>query len=120
MKFNKTITTLLLVVLVTSAAICQKKNKDKATEKVNLLNAELVSINPNLALSEDQKKDAYEIYFNGLNALKNAAKLAETEESRKKAQAPIRKEMNTNIRKNVLTKKQRKALSTKKEKEKKK
>jgi hypothetical protein len=97
----------------------QDKLVKKVTESIEKLNTQLKSVNPALALSDEQVKLATAIYSEGENKMAEARKNASTDEDKKEAQKPIRQEMNKRIRQEVLSKEQKQALnelSAKKEK----
>jgi hypothetical protein len=111
MKSKFTLTALLFLFVALMPAMAQKaKLEDKAKESVTALNTQLTTANPALALSEEQQKAAYEIYLAGESAIAEKRKTVTTDEEKKAVLQPIRKEMNMNVKKNILTKEQRDAI----------
>lgn len=120
MKTFKLCLSIFLFLISFTAINAQKASaEDKAKENTEKLNQKLKAINESLVLTADQNKAVYEAYLNGEKAMAEARKSATTDEEKKEKQQPIRKEMNANIRKNILSKEQRTALNESSSKDKK-
>lgn len=89
-----------------------EKVKEKATQKVEELNKEIMAEDPSLALSEEQKSQVYEIHVKRIMATRKANKSEASEEDKK----AIQKSYFKKIYSEVLTKEQRKARKAGKEK----
>lgn len=98
-------TMLLLVGVAFSGNAQSKKLKEKATEKVEQLNAEIKAGDSSLELSEDQKKKIYDIQVTRMSEAKQLRKDGAEKEEIK----AVNKKYNQQIFKDVLTKKQLKA-----------
>lgn len=102
----------LCFLLAMSTANAQKASKleKKAEAKIETLNQKLIKVNPKLALSDDQTKAAFDIFFEAQKSMKKVNKEVSDATEKKEALKTIRKEMNISIRKKVLNKEQKKAL----------
>jgi hypothetical protein len=109
--FKHLILTSLLLCCFTLAIGQKSKVENKAKERVETLQQKLSGVNIKYALTPDQYKSAYEVYLEGEKIMSEARKAAKTEEEKNTKLKAIRKEMNTNIRKNVLNKEQRLELN---------
>ena len=88
------------------------KVKEKATQKMEELNKEIIAADKSLALSEEQKTQIYEIHVERIMASRKANK-AGVEDEEKKA---LNKKYFKQIFNDVLTKEQKKARKAGKEK----
>lgn len=110
-NFRFLFTFIAVLFIGTSLSAQDKKIIENAENKRTELNEQLVTIDDDLALTEEQSQMVYETYLDGLTEMKKARKAADTKEEGKAAQKAIRKAMNKKIRKEILTKEQRKALN---------
>lgn len=103
---KKLLFTLLLIGAMSVSAHAQSdKIKEKAAEKTEELNAQIIAGDPSVALSDEQKEQLTAIYTEMLTAMKKVRKNDGDQEEMKAA----RKEYNKRIFGEVLTKEQRKA-----------
>lgn len=99
-------TSILFLGLGLSTGFAQSdKMKQKATEMVEKLNNEITTGNKHLALSEDQKKEVYNLHLERLKEVRKANKAGANKEEKKS----INKKYYKNIYSNVLTKHQKNA-----------
>lgn len=89
-----------------------EKVKEKATEKVEQLNNEIMAADESLALSEEQKTQIHKIHVERIMAARKAKKSGVSEEEKKALQKTYFKK----IYNDVLTKEQIKARKAGKEK----
>lgn len=97
---------------LTTSFAQSEKMKEKATEKVEQLNAELIAGDKSLALSEEQKKQVFDIHLERLIAVKKANKSGADKEEMKE----VNKKYFKKIFQGVLSKEQMKARKAGKEK----
>ncbi|MFD1062254.1 hypothetical protein ACFQ1Q_03270 [Winogradskyella litorisediminis] len=97
---------LTLILGVTMTGFAQSdKIKEKATEKVEELNKEIVAGDESLALSEEQKKQVYDIHVKRIMEYRKVRKAGASKEE----QQAVQKKYFSQIFKDVLTKEQMKA-----------
>ena len=89
-----------------------EKIKEKATEKVEQLNAEIIAGDKSEALTDEQKTQIYDLHIERLKALRKVKKEGGEKEDRQ----VVNKKYNQKINKEILTKAQRKARKAGKEK----
>ncbi|MDG5490067.1 hypothetical protein [Psychroserpens sp. SPM9] len=110
---KKILFTCILFLGLTMTGFAQSaKMKEKATEKVEQLNAEIVAGDKSLALSDAQKEQIYNLHIERLQALKKVNK----DGGDKAAKKEVNQKYNQKIYKEILTKKQKKARKAGKEK----
>ena len=114
MKKTVYIFTLLLGLSFTGHAQSEKI-KEKATEKVEQLNNEIIASDESLALSDMQKSEIHQIHVERIMAARKARKAGAEKEELKE----INKKYYQKIFKEILTKEQIKARKAGKEKTKK-
>jgi 1,2-phenylacetyl-CoA epoxidase PaaB subunit len=105
-------TLILLLGFVFTSQAQSEKVKDKATEKVEELNNQIVAGDKSLALSDEQKTQIQEIHVERIMAVRKANKAGTDKEEIKQ----INKKYFQKIYNEVLTKKQKKARKVGKEK----
>lgn len=101
--------TLIFVLGLISTSVAQNKVETKAQEKVDELNTELVSIDPSLALTEDQKTKIFKIQVQRIKESRKIYKEEKDKEKAKELAKPINKKYFQTIYKDILTKEQRQA-----------
>lgn len=101
--------TLIFVLGLISTSVAQNKVETKAQEKVDELNTELVSIDPSLALTEDQKTKIFDIHVQRIKESRKIYKEEKDKEKAKELAKPINKKYFQTIYKDILTKEQRQA-----------
>ena len=101
--------TLIFVLGVITTSIAQNKVESKAQEKVDELNTELVSIDPSLALTEDQKEKIFKLHVDRIKETRKIYKEEKDKEKAKELAKPVNKKYFQTIYKDVLTKEQRQA-----------
>ncbi len=109
MKKMKFILTILSMLLFVAASFSQSKAEQKAMDKVEKLNTQIVSANADAALSDEQKEKIAALYVENTKAIRAIKKSDATEEEKKEQTKALRKEMNKKVNKEILTKDQRKA-----------
>ncbi|MCF1191035.1 hypothetical protein LRR18_05510 [Mangrovimonas sp. AS39] len=103
---KKIITTFILILGLTITGFSQSDNmKEKAMEKVNELNEQIVEGDKSLALSKEQKDQVYELHLARLQELKIERKAGGDQDKMK----AINKKYFKQIFNDVLTKDQKKA-----------
>jgi hypothetical protein len=109
---------LLIILLAGTAGFGQtKKMIEKANEKVEELNQWIVSVNPELALTDDQKEEVRQLHVQKLIDIKAINKSDLSDEAKKEERQKIYKKVGKTIHNDVLTKEQRKAKKIGKEKQ---
>lgn len=91
------------------------KMVQKATDKVEKLNASITSVDASLALNEAQMEKITSLYAKLFKDIKAIKKTEATEEEMTAQKKALRKEINKEINKNILTKEQRQAKKAAKE-----
>ena len=109
----KRITTVLFFALLSTTLFAQTdKMREQAILLADKMNAEIISENPALALTEAQKTQISEIIAQRSQAFTNASKTEKDEELRKEAQKAAVKPFNQKIFTEILSKEQKLALDT--------
>lgn len=109
----KRITTVLFFALLSTTLFAQTdKMREQAITLTEKMNADIISENPALALSEAQKTQISEIIAQRSQAFTSVNKTEKDEEKRKEAQKAAVKPFNQKIFGEVLSKEQKLALDT--------
>ncbi|HRD79848.1 MAG TPA: hypothetical protein PLL53_03745 [Saprospiraceae bacterium] len=117
MKILKIVFAAAAFMLIAGTGFAQQdaKLKEKAMEKVNEINTEIVSVNPKAALTEEQKTQIVEVELQKLKDIRDLKKQALPEEETKEKQKAINQAAGQKISKDILTPDQRKARKEAKE-----
>jgi len=108
-------TVLLLIGFATTGFAQSEKMKEKAIAKIEQINKEITSVNKSLALTEEQRKQIFEVQIAKMQEIKKLRK----EDADKDAIKAVGKKYNQKIFKSILTKEQMKARKASKRKNKK-
>lgn len=109
----KRITTVLFFAFLSTTLFAQTdKMKEQAIILTEKMNADIVSENPSLALSETQKTQITELIAQRSKAYTDVSKTEKDEEKRKEAQKSAVKPYNQKIFTEILSKEQKLALDT--------
>lgn len=110
MKKIKFILTIFSLFLFIGTSFSQSaKMLEKAAEKVEALDAQIVSADADAALSDEQKEQITQLYAERTKRIRKVKKGDGTEEEKKTEIKAIRKEINKKVNKEILTKAQRQA-----------
>ncbi len=110
MKNTKLLLTLLTLFLFTGIGFSQSaKVQQKAADKVEEMNTMIVSINPDAALSVEQKEKIEALNVEKMMGVRKIKKSEATEEEKEVKRKALIKEISQKINKEILTKEQRQA-----------
>lgn len=108
-NFRVLFTFLAVLFMAATTSAQSQKLIDKAEAKTQEISDKIVSIDESLALSEEQFEAIHQLMIENMQKMNKLRKNAATKEEGKKAVKPVRKAMNKQIRKEILSKEQRKA-----------
>ena len=116
---KKIIFTVLVFIAFTVTGFSQSdKMKEKAMAKVEKINTLIVKGDKNVALTEEQRTEIYELQIEFLRAIKKIKKGESDKEKQKELIKAESKKVGENISQNILTKEQKKARKEAKSKNK--
>lgn len=102
-------TLILLIGFVFTGFSQSEKMKEKATAKVEKINASIVAGDASLGLSDEQKAKIYEMQIANLKEMKVLKKTEADKEKRKVLVKALRKKTGKEISNTILTKEQKQA-----------
>jgi ABC-type transporter MlaC component len=113
----KYLITIMVIALSFTIGMSQDNRMEKkANEKVQELDQLLIAQNPDLALSEEQKEQIFQVHLQKMIDVKAINKSDATDEEKKKAKKKIYKQVGKKITNEILNKEQRKAKRDSKDK----
>lgn len=116
MKNFKTVLTLICLLAFANIGFAQSaKMQEKATAKVEKLNAQITAVNAEAALTAEQKEKITALEIKRMKGIKELKKSDLSAEEVKAKKKEMNKAINKEINKEVLTKEQRQAKKTARE-----
>jgi len=110
MKISRILFTFLGIFLFSLAGISQSNDlRQKAEEKVAAINEAIVSQDPDLALSPEQREQIINLHIKRTQLIREAKKSDASEEEKSEQIKTAIRDFNQEVNKSILTKKQAKA-----------